>query len=72
MIGAVASEICILHAIWLKILVKSGFIGVKLLNQTIDVQSKTNFGEYRIIKVYDPEYQRLKTLNETDSRKSYF
>ncbi|NIO22680.1 MAG: hypothetical protein GTN38_01480 [Candidatus Aenigmarchaeota archaeon] len=35
-------------------------------------ETQTMSGKFRIIKIYDPEYQELKTRNESPPGKSYF
>ncbi|MFH1506697.1 MAG: hypothetical protein ABIE94_06990 [archaeon] len=45
---------------------------VEMLSQTIDSRTKTTSGEYRITKIYDSDYQKKKTLNETPEGKCYF
>ncbi len=41
----------------------------RILRQTMTKDSTT--GLYQIIKIYDPEYQRLTTMNEAPEGKSY-
>jgi hypothetical protein len=45
-----------------------------ILEQTIkwDGKKSTTSGKYKIIAIYDPEYQEQITKNETDPGKSYF
>ena len=46
-----------------------------MLEQTIhseDKESQTTSGKYKIIKIYDPEYQKQATTNETPPGKNYF
>ncbi len=43
---------------------------VHIVRQTM-ISGKTS-GAFKIVKVYDPEYQRLVTMNEAPEGKSYF
>jgi len=43
-----------------------------MIEQTIHAESKTTSGKYKIIKIYDPAYQKLITINESSEGKSYF
>jgi hypothetical protein len=45
-----------------------------MLEQTISFDGKKHYtaGKFKIIKIYDPEYQRQKTLNETAVGKCFF
>lgn len=43
-----------------------------ILEQTIHSDTKTTTGKFRIEKIYDPEYQKKITKNETDKGKCYF
>ena len=45
---------------------------VLIIEQTIHADSQTTSGKFKIIKIYDPEYQKLITKNETPEGKSYF
>lgn len=43
-----------------------------VLNQQQDSINGITRGEFKIVKLYDPEYQRLATMNEAPEGKSYF
>jgi len=43
---------------------------ILILEQTINGETKTTSGKYKVIQVYDPEYQEQITRNESDV--SYF
>lgn len=45
-----------------------------IIEQTISGEGKSQVtsGKFRIIEIYDPEYQKQITKNETDEGKSYF
>lgn len=45
-----------------------------MLEQTITKRDDENFtsGKYRIVKLYDPEFQRQMTINESPEGLSYF
>ena len=46
-----------------------------ILEQTIKGESpdsQTTSGKYRIIQIYDPEYQKQMTINESPDGQSYF
>ncbi len=43
-----------------------------MLEQTINSESNTTSGKYKIIQVYDPEYQVQITKNESPDGLSYF
>jgi len=46
-----------------------------MLKQTIKGESKetqTTSGKYKVIEIYDPEYQKQITKHETEEGKSYF
>lgn len=47
---------------------------VMMLEQTIhsEGKTKTTSGKYKITKIYDPEYQKQITTNETNSGQNYF
>ena len=45
---------------------------VLMLEQTIHAETKTTSGKFKIIKIYDPAYQKQITINETEPGKSYF
>ncbi|MFA6089521.1 MAG: hypothetical protein WC755_06670 [Candidatus Woesearchaeota archaeon] len=47
---------------------------VIIIEQTIswDGEKSITSGKFKIIAIYDPEYQKQITLNETDKGKSYF
>ena len=45
---------------------------ILMIEQTIHAESKTTSGKYKIIKIYDPAYQKLITINESSEGKSYF
>ena len=48
---------------------------IMMLEQTIsnDAENKqVTSGKYKIIAIYEPEYQKLITMNETSEGKSYF
>ena len=45
---------------------------VHIVEQTIDGEKNTTSGKFRIIKLFDPEYQFLFTKNESPEGKSYF
>lgn len=45
--------------------------GHAMVTKQIIVPDKTE-GAFRIVKLYDPEYQRLATMNEAPAGKSYF
>ena len=43
-----------------------------IIEQTIHSETKTTSGKFKIVKIYDPEYQKIITKNETDKGKEYF
>ncbi len=43
-----------------------------ILEQTIHASTKTTSGKFRIVKIYDPNYQTIVTKNEADKEKCYF
>ena len=47
---------------------------IMMLSQTISWDGKNHYtsGKYKITTIYDPEYQKQITKNETDPGKSYF
>lgn len=45
---------------------------IQVIRQTIDSETNTTSGEYRITKIYDPEYQEKKTILESPEGKSFF
>ena len=47
---------------------------ILIIEQTIKWDGENSFtsGKYKIIVIYNPEYQKQITLNETDKGKSYF
>lgn len=48
---------------------------IMMLEQTISNDAENNqvtSGKYKIIAIYEPEYQKLITMNETSEGKSYF
>lgn len=42
-----------------------------IIEQTVDAQKKTTSGKFVITKIYDPDYQRLISLNEVDPGKEF-
>ena len=44
----------------------------QILRQTQDTPKERTEGQFMITKIYDPEYQRLATINESPAGKSYF
>lgn len=44
----------------------------QILRQTQDTPKGRTEGQFVITKIYDPEYQRLATMNESPKGKSYF
>ncbi len=45
---------------------------VLIVEQTIDGVKQTTSGKYKVIAVYDPDYQKVITQHETSEGKSYF
>ena len=45
---------------------------ILVIEQTINAESKTTSGKFKVIKVYGPEYQRQITINESPEGKSFF
>ena len=45
---------------------------ILILKQSINSKNNTTSGEYRIIKIYNPQYQKIMTKNESSHGKSYF
>jgi hypothetical protein len=48
---------------------------ILILEQTINADNKNNkktSGKYKIIEIYDPEYQKQTTIHESPEGKSYF
>ena len=45
---------------------------VHILEQTIHSDTKTTTGKFRIVKIYDPEYQELVSRNEVSKGKEFF
>ena len=43
-----------------------------IISQTINGINKTTSGKFVITKIYSPQYQKLKTINESREGKSYF
>jgi hypothetical protein len=45
---------------------------VHIIEQTIHADTKTTSGKFKIVKIYDPEYQKMISKNEVDKGKEYF
>jgi len=45
---------------------------VFIIEQSINSETKTTRGKYTIEKLYDPQYQKVVTINEAPLGKSYF
>lgn len=45
---------------------------IEVIKQTIDAKTNTTLGEYKITKIYDPDYQVKKTKIESPKGKSFF
>ena len=45
---------------------------VQIIEQTIHAGTKTTSGKFKIVKIYDPEYQKMISKNEVDNDKEYF
>jgi len=45
---------------------------VHIIEQTIHADRKTTLGKFKIVKIYDPEYQKMISKNEVDEGKEYF
>lgn len=43
-----------------------------IIEQTIHADTKTTSGKFKIVKIYDPEYQKQISRNEVDKGKEYF
>ena len=40
-----------------------------IIEQTIHAETKTTSSKFKIVKIYDPEYMKLKTLDDVDGTK---
>ena len=45
---------------------------VHIVEQTIHTDTKTTSGKFKIVKIYDPQYQKMISKNEVDEGKEYF
>lgn len=45
---------------------------VLILEQTINSETKTTSGKFKITKIYSPEYMKLATINEAPEGRGYF
>jgi hypothetical protein len=45
---------------------------VHIVEQTIHADTQTTTGKFKIVKIYDPQYQRAISMNEVDKGKEYF
>jgi hypothetical protein len=45
---------------------------VHIIEQTIHADRKTTSGKFKIVKIYDPQYQKMMSKNEVDEGKEYF
>jgi hypothetical protein len=43
-----------------------------MIEQTINGETQITSGKYKIVKIYDPEYQKQATENESPKGKSFF
>ena len=45
---------------------------VYIIEQTIHADTKTTSGKFKIVNVYEPEYQKIISKNEVEKGKNYF
>ena len=45
---------------------------VHIIEQTIHADTKTTSGKFKIVKIYNPQYQKMVSENEVDKGKEYF
>ncbi len=45
---------------------------VLIIEQTINAETQTTSGKYKIIQIYEPEYMRMKNIIDVDDDKRYW